>query len=231
MNESAIVGLRAAADRHLKARQFGLAIRVLHGALAAAPADVASYILWARALRGLQRLDAAAAVLTRALAIAPGDWQLHFDMGETLQALPYYEGAEHVLQRAIQLEPARERSPIQLAKLLVLMFRYVQAAELLADLIARHPDHDFAPHLLGHCQFNLRNYHESFPNFLRSIALNPRSAIALFRIGRTCLRLGRIDDCAAWTACAVALDPALARRREVLLATLTPDKLTSYMKS
>ena len=207
--------LRAQPDNGLAWKALGVSLILqgkdaLHALTRAAtllPDDAEAQSNLGHTLRGLGRLEDAAASYSRALALKPGCAVTQHNMGNTLLELERFEDAAASYSRALALKPDLAEAHSNLGNALRSLGRFDEAAASYRRALALKPDFAGAHSNLSDTLRDLGRIGEAFASARRAIELEPELAGAHNSSGNAAMDLGKLEEAADSYRRALALRP------------------------
>jgi tetratricopeptide (TPR) repeat protein len=183
------------------------ALHALAMAATLLPDDAEAHGNLGHALRGLGRLEDAAASYSRALALKPGCAVTHHNKGNALLGLERFEDAAASYSRALALNPDLAEAHSNLGNALRSLGRLDQAAASYRRALALKPQFAVAHSNLSDTLCDLGQIAEAAASAGRAIEIEPELAVAHNSSGNASMALGKPEAAAASYRRALALKP------------------------
>jgi Flp pilus assembly protein TadD len=147
-----------------------------------------------------------------AVRLSPASRSAHLNLGASLMGRGEEDAAEREFRLALDLAPGEAHAYYALGRLALRRERLEEARDWLEQAIARAPEYSGSYHALGDVAMKLRDPAADVA-FRRALALNPRDAKALAKLGLLAQQTGDRAAAETFYRAALAQDPdhAVAR--------------------
>ncbi|MEO8342859.1 MAG: tetratricopeptide repeat protein, partial [Gallionella sp.] len=174
------------------------------------PDDPGAHFNLGVVLKGVGRLDGAAASYRRAIALKPDYDEAHGNLGNVLKDLGQLDEAIASYRRALQIQPGAADTYINLGIALKGLGKLEDAAASYRKAAEIKPDFFLAYYNLGNTQKDLGRLEDAVASYRRAIALQPDFAEAHSNLGGVLKDIGQFDT--AWISYrrALELKPGIA---------------------
>jgi tetratricopeptide (TPR) repeat protein len=172
----------AEAQAALAQERLGYADALLKRVLAAQPQDVAALRLSAEVAAARDDYPHSEHLLGECLKIAPGDARARLELVRVLHAQQKAAAMLPLLERLLVQEPASLQYRTLEASAHSILGQNERAAQIIADLLVRYPDNEWAWLHYGHVLRSAGRLQESIAAYRRSIDLKPQFGEAWFSL-------------------------------------------------
>jgi len=153
----------------------------------------------AEALIGTQRFPVAVDFLTRSQARFGNDVQLHYDLGLAYYFMNKIGEAQEQFEQSLRISPTFDRAQLLIAGCLIAQGNALQAADLLRELVKKHPNNAVYWGTLGRtlAPMGEQNKVEAVHACRRALALQPNDPHLQFDAGTVLTQIGNLIEARA----------------------------------
>jgi tetratricopeptide (TPR) repeat protein len=211
-----VPGWSLAGIAYARLGQGDRAVDALHRAATLASDREEHWLNLTRELMELSRYSQAISAVQDGIAANPKSYALHLRLGAADFSAGRYDEAETVFRNLVEAGDPLPTSYIGLAQVLLRMGRAEEAASELAAAQQKLGTIFLISYFRGLSLDRAGKQWEAIPAFQEAMRLNPSSAEAHLELGKTELKVGRVNDAIVELEEALHLSPGNVRARRLL---------------